>query len=70
MIITSEQVGKGHPDKICDQISDYILTKILKRDKNARVAVESAIGKKRLFITGEVTTNFNYEENLENEIVN
>lgn len=70
MIITSEQVGKGHPDKICDQISDYILTKILKEDKNARVAVETAAGKKKIFITGEVKTNFNYQKNLKKEIKN
>ena len=68
MIVTSEQVGKGHPDKICDQISDYILTKILEQDKNARVAVESAAGKKIIFITGEVKTNFNYKKNLKKEI--
>lgn len=68
MIITSEQVGKGHPDKICDQVSDYILTKILKQDKDARVAVESAIGKGKLFITGEVTTSFDYQIGLQEEI--
>lgn len=70
MIITSEQVGKGHPDKICDQISDYILTKILKEDKNSRVAIETAIGKNKVFITGEVKTNFNYLKKLKNEIKN
>ena len=70
MIITSEQVGKGHPDKICDQISDYILTKIMKENKNSRVAIEVAAGKGKIFITGEVKTNFDYKENLENEIRN
>ena len=37
-IITSESAGAGHPDKVCDRISDRILTEILKQDKNARVA--------------------------------
>jgi len=63
-IITSESVFSGHPDKICDQISDAILDEILKRDKNARVAVECAIKDNYLFIFGEVTTiaKVNYGE--------
>ena len=43
MIFTSEQVSQGHPDKICDQISDAILTECLKQYKNSRVAVEAMI---------------------------
>ena len=39
-IITCEQVSNGHPDKICDQIADAIVTDILQHDKNARVAIE------------------------------
>ena len=39
-IITCEQVSNGHPDKICDQIADAIVTDILQHDRNARVAIE------------------------------
>lgn len=54
-IVTSEQVGRGHPDKICDQVSDYILTKALGVHKETRSAVESAIGYGELNIFGELT---------------
>ena len=40
MLFTSEQVSNGHPDKICDQISDAIVTDCLLNDRNSRVAVE------------------------------
>jgi len=55
-VITSESVFSGHPDKVCDQISDAILDKILEQDKNARVAVETAIKDDLVFVFGEVTT--------------
>ena len=42
MLFTSEQVSAGHPDKICDQISDAIVTDCLKHDRNSRVAVHKA----------------------------
>ncbi len=61
MIITSEQVGKGHPDKVADQVSDAILTEALKQDKDSRVAAESTIGKGMLFLTGEITTKANLD---------
>ena len=54
--ITSESVFSGHPDKVCDQISDGILDAILEQDKDARVAVETAIKDNFVFIFGEVTT--------------
>ena len=56
-VITSESVFSGHPDKMCDQISDAILDAILEQDPNARVAVESAIKDDLVFIFGEVTTS-------------
>ncbi len=56
-IITSEAVFKGHPDKICDQISDAILDECLRQDKNARVAVESLIKNNLIVIAGEITAN-------------
>ena len=55
-IISSESVFSGHPDKVCDQISDAILDAILEQDKNARVAVETAIKDDLVFVFGEVTT--------------
>jgi S-adenosylmethionine synthetase len=55
-VITSESVFSGHPDKICDQISDAILDAILAQDPNARVAVNSAIKDNQVFVFGEVTT--------------
>lgn len=44
-IITCEQVSNGHPDKICDQIADAIVTDILQHDKHARVAIECLLKK-------------------------
>lgn len=54
---TAESVSPGHPDKLCDQISDAILDAYLERDPLARVAVETAGGHGKIFITGEVTAN-------------
>ncbi len=57
---TSESVGEGHPDKVCDQISDAVLDKILKEDENrehARVACETSVTMGLLIVGGEITTN-------------
>lgn len=53
---TSESVSKGHPDKVCDQISDLILDEILKKDKSARVACETYITRGLVVVGGEITT--------------
>ena len=53
---TSESVTEGHPDKICDQISDAILDAMLKQDKNSRVAVETFVKTGMAIVGGEVTT--------------
>lgn len=53
---TSESVSKGHPDKVCDQISDAILDEILRKDKTARVACETYITRGLVVIGGEITT--------------
>lgn len=53
---TAESVSPGHPDKLCDQISDAILDAYLRDDPNARVAVETCGGHGKVFITGEVTS--------------
>lgn len=53
---TSESVTEGHPDKICDQISDAILDSILEQDPNARVACETAVTTGMVLVMGEITT--------------
>ncbi len=55
-LFTSESVTSGHPDKVCDYISDSILDAALKEDKNSRVACETSISKDTVFIFGEVST--------------
>ena len=57
MIFTSEQVSNGHPDKICDQISDAILTYLLQKDCRSRVAIETMIKDYDIYIVGEVTSS-------------
>ena len=56
-LFTSESVTEGHPDKICDQISDAILDAILAQDPNARVACETAVTTGMVLVMGEITTN-------------
>lgn len=56
-LFTSESVTEGHPDKICDQISDRILDAILEQDPRARVAVETLVTTGLVHIAGEVTTS-------------
>ncbi|HHY72610.1 MAG TPA: methionine adenosyltransferase [Bacillus bacterium] len=56
-LFTSESVTEGHPDKICDQVSDAILDAILKNDPNARVAAETAATTGLVLVAGEITTS-------------
>ena len=56
-LFTSESVTEGHPDKICDQISDAILDEMLRQDPNSRVACETTVTTGLAFIMGEITTN-------------
>ncbi|MCR6616121.1 MULTISPECIES: methionine adenosyltransferase [Bacillus] len=56
-LFTSESVTEGHPDKICDQISDSILDEILKNDPNARVACETSVTTGLVLVSGEITTS-------------
>jgi len=56
-IITSESVTSGHPDKICDQISDAILDACLAEDTNSRVACECLVTTGTIVVSGEITTN-------------
>src|SRR3990167_947439 len=53
-IFTSESVAEGHPDKVCDQISDTLLDAYLIQDPKARTAIETIVAPKRVLIFGEV----------------
>ena len=55
-LFTSESVTQGHPDKICDQVSDAILDAILKDDPNGRVAVEALTTRGMVIVAGEIST--------------
>ena len=55
-LYSNEIVFRGHPDKVCDQISDAILEECLKSDENSRCGIEVCGGKGKIFVTGEVTT--------------
>lgn len=69
-LFTSESVTEGHPDKLCDYISDSVLDACLEQDKNSRVACETVAGKGKIIVTGEITTNanINVEEIVRNTI--
>lgn len=69
-LFTSESVGEGHPDKMCDQISDAILDAYLKVDPNAKVAAEVATKSNLIFVFGEITStaHVNIEEVVRNTI--
>ena len=71
-IFTSESVCKGHPDKICDSISDAILDQVLLHDKNGRVAVETLATFNKVIVAGEVTASakLNYEQIVRAQIKN
>ena len=56
-LFTSESVTEGHPDKICDQISDAVLDAILEQDPNGRVACETAVTTGMVLVMGEISTN-------------
>ena len=69
-IFTSESVSEGHPDKICDQISDAILDSYLAQDPNSRVACETLIKNNTVIVAGEITSNGapNIEEVIRNTV--
>jgi S-adenosylmethionine synthetase len=60
-LFTSESVSEGHPDKVCDQISDAVLDAILKEDKAARVACETLVKNNLVVLAGEITTKANID---------
>jgi len=67
---TSESVSEGHPDKMCDQISDAVLDECLRQDKMSRVACETAVGTGFAMVFGEITTkaNLDYEKIIKDTI--
>jgi len=69
-LFTSESVSEGHPDKMCDQISDAVLDECLKQDKLSRVACETAVGTGFAMVFGEITTsaNIDYEKIIKQTI--
>ena len=69
-LFTSESVTEGHPDKICDQISDTILDAILSQDPSSRVAAEVVVNTGLVLVTGEITTKaqVNYVDLVRNKI--
>ena len=60
-LFTSESVTEGHPDKVCDLVSDSILDAILLKDKNARVACETMVTMGKVIVSGEITTSNNID---------
>ena len=71
-LFTSESVTEGHPDKVCDQISDAILDAILQKDPEGRVACETLTTTNLVVVSGEITTKFhpNYEQIVRDTIRN
>ncbi len=68
-LFTSESVTEGHPDKICDNISDAFLDEYLKQDPNSRVAVETMVTTDFVVVSGEVTTKADFDKNAQEELV-
>ena len=60
---TSESVSEGHPDKMCDRISDTILDAYLSEDKNSRVAIETLVTTNLVVISGEIRSNKKFSDN-------
>ena len=70
-IFTSESVSEGHPDKVCDQISDAVLDAYLNEDPNSRVACETMIKNNMVIIAGEITSDGNPElESIVRNVIN
>jgi S-adenosylmethionine synthetase len=71
LMFTSESVSEGHPDKMCDQVSDAVLDACLEQDPRSRVACETAVKTGYVMLLGEITTNavFNYDD-LVRKVIN
>ena len=71
MIFTSESVSAGHPDKICDQVSDAILDAALSQDRESRVGIETIVKDNQVVLAGEITTGaaIDYEDVVRKTII-
>ncbi|PPR41932.1 MAG: S-adenosylmethionine synthase, partial [Alphaproteobacteria bacterium MarineAlpha8_Bin1] len=67
-LFTSESVSEGHPDKVCDQISDAILDQYMTADKDARVACETLATTNKVIVAGEVSLKKNIQM-VENDVI-
>ena len=68
-LFTSESVTEGHPDKICDQISDAFLDEFLRQDPDSRVAVETMVTTDFVAVAGEVTSKADFDKKSQEELV-
>jgi S-adenosylmethionine synthetase len=68
-LFTSESVTEGHPDKICDQISDAFLDEYLRQDPDSRVAVETLVTTDFVAVAGEVTSKADFNKKAQEELV-
>lgn len=68
-LFTSESVTEGHPDKICDNISDAFLDEYLRQDPNSRVAVETMVTTDYVVVSGEVTSKAEFDKKAQEELV-
>ena len=68
-LFTSESVTEGHPDKICDQISDAFLDEFLKQDPDSRVAIETMVTTDFVAVAGEVTSNADFDKRDQEALV-
>ena len=68
-LFTSESVTEGHPDKVCDQISDAFLDEYLRQDPNSRVAIETLATTGFVVVAGEVTSKANFDKKSQEELV-
>jgi len=68
-LFTSESVTEGHPDKICDNISDAFLDEYLKQDPNSRVAIETMVTTDFVVVSGEVTSKAVFDKKAQEELV-
>ncbi len=66
---SSESVSEGHPDKLCDRISDKILDYYLSKDKNSKVACETMASHNNLYVSAEVKSSYNTTEKERNEMI-
>jgi S-adenosylmethionine synthetase len=68
-LFTSESVTEGHPDKICDQISDAFLDEFLRQDPDSRVAIETMVTTDFVVVSGEVTSKANFDRKSQEKLV-